>query len=234
MLTEQGEANRRRAAAPSRPRSRNHGVEEVRVALNPKLLSIVVLSSVVACRAPTNRLQGLQAVAKMGTLEVHYSKILWSEKGATKRFLFFTTGKSKAWHVAKSDAVLTLGVDLKKLGPDDVTVAGERVSLVLPPIEIIDFDYDPTHYQVDEQLSGFEGHHLSAKETGYSVTEIDESYRRGEEHLRKQLPYKTLQEMAERRTAEVFRLHLRNEGFTEVFVTFKKGDLVGFEKGDPR
>ncbi len=205
------------------------------MALYPKILSIVVLCSVVvACREAPKRLHGLEAVAEMGTLQVHFSKILWSEKDTERQFLFFNAGRSKAWHVAKSDAVITLGVDLKRLGPGDVSVAGERVSVVLPPVEIIDFDYDPTHYQVDEQLSGFEGRHLSADKGGYKASEIDKQYRDGEAQLRKQLPYKTLQEMAERRTAALFRMHLRNEGFTEVFVTFKAGDLAGFEKGDSR
>ncbi len=207
---------------------------------NGVVISIIALFSVIACREPAERLRepadlalGFREVAELGTLEVHFTKIIVGEKEAKKKWLFLT-GSSRALHVAMSEAVVRLGIDLNRLAPDDVKVSGERISVLLPPIEILDFNYDPTRFQVDNELSDYHRTgtlSLTSEQADFRASEIEEVYRKAERQVREQLPYKKLQRMGERRTALFFSSYLEKAGFREVFVNFKEGDFASFRKG---
>lgn len=203
------------------------------------VITIIALFFVAACREATEQPQGreqalaFREAAELGTLDVHFSKILFAEKiKKKKRFLF--VGSSRATHVEKSEAVVTLGIDVDSLSADDVKVTGDRISVLLPPIEIIAFDYDPSHFHVESNLSDYHRSGvvpLSADEADFGAGEIEQLYRDAEHQLRQQLPYKKLRRMAERRTALFFREYLESAGFREVFVNFRQGDLESFRKG---
>jgi hypothetical protein len=106
--------------------------------------------------------------------------------------------------------------------------------VLLPPVEILAFDYDPSRFHVETNLSDYHRSGvvpLSADEADFVAGEIEQVYRDAEHQLRQQLPYKKLQRMAERRTALFFSEYLESAGFREVFVNFEHGDLESFKKG---
>jgi hypothetical protein len=199
-------------------------------------LSVCVALLLIACQDPSDKMLGLQEVADLGTVEVHFSKIIVHRKDVegTKKILwvFKTHAEGHALHVARSNAIVTLGIDVNRISKDDVHIDDQHISLLLPPIEIIDFDFDPTHYTVDSKLTGVE------KTAGWvrpdiEAKEIEEAYRAAEKQVRHQLPYSRLVKMGERRTAVFFRQYLERAGFKDIYITFKKSDLAQFAEGDP-
>lgn len=206
--------------------------------LSPTSLCVGVALLLSACQDTSDKMLGLQEVADLGMVEVHFSKIIVHRKDTTgeRRILwvFKDHGEGHALHVAKSYAILTLGIDLNRISKDDIHINDQHISVLLPPIEIIDFDFDPTHYSLDMKLTKAEkdAKWLSAKTVNINANEIEAAYRTAEEQVRHQLPYSRLVKMGERRTAVFFRQYLRKVGFKEIYITFKKSDLAQFAEGD--
>lgn len=204
---------------------------------SPTLLFVGVALLLSACQDTSDKILSLQEVSDLGTIEVHFSKIIVLKKdiGGERRILWFFKqyGEGHALHVANSNAVVTLGIDVNRISKDDIHINDQHISVLLPPIEIIDFDFDTSHYTVDKKLTKAEANaNWLLSDVEITAKEIEASYRAAEEQLRHQLPYPRLVKMGERRTAVFFRQYLRKAGFEDIYITFKKSHLAQFAEGD--
>ncbi len=181
-----------------------------------------ILASLSGCgRADrTDWVGGMQNAAKVGTLELYLNKIIYAKKN--KKF-FKWIGLGTATHVARTSATLKLGIDANRIGVEDVKVAGKKIEVKLPPIQVIDFIYDPSSFEVREDLT---------KDWGLakiSLDELEEIYRDSESQIREMLPYERLEKMGQRRTAFFVRKYLEQAGFSEIHLNFrdrKEGEKI--------
>jgi len=65
----------------------------------------------------------------------------------------FVQGDSRVLLLAQG--VVKAGIDLKQLKPEDVTISGKNISIVLPPPQITDAYLDDTQTKIIERTTGF-------------------------------------------------------------------------------
>jgi hypothetical protein len=104
--------------------------------------------------------------------------------------------------------VIKAGVDLERLGPGDLTVAGQRVLLRLPPAQIFDVYLDDQKTQVVERSTGLFRPFDKQLEQTVRAMAVDDLRRAARAHG-------ILQE-AEDRAREQLRRLFEQLGFTEV------------------
>ena len=151
---------------------------------------------------------GMQNVAKVATLEVHTNKIIYARK---EKWVLGT-----ATHVAKSSAVLKLGIDANKISGDDVKISGGKIEIKLPPIEVVDFVYGPSTFDVQENLT------RERWLVNIDLKELEGIYRGAETQVRQMLPYDRLEKMGQKRTAFFMRKYLEQAGFSEIYLSFRE------------
>lgn len=166
------------------------------------------------CKPPDDRaalIGGMRNVAKLATLEVQMNKIVFGEKN--KRLLFMQL--PSATHIARTTATIKLGIDFNKIRPGDIQAEGDRIDVRLPPIEVVDFIYQPSSFEVREDLS------QNNMFTRIAVGEIEEMYQKSELEIREMIQFTDLEEMGQDQTAALFRFYLQRVGFREIYVSFK-------------
>ncbi|MCJ8291300.1 MAG: DUF4230 domain-containing protein [Flavobacteriales bacterium] len=115
-------------------------------------------------------------------------------------------------------AKIKAGVDLKKIKEGDITVVGNTITIVLPPVEITSFTMDPklTHTEM-ESVSGLR--------QGFSQNEKYEYMRQGEAAIRRDMKDTKILKDAEENAAMFLRDFYRRMGYEKVIVKHKKGEL---------
>lgn len=93
-------------------------------------------------------IQQVRTLSQLVTVSLVMEKVVvledvkWLEGWGTSRVLLLAHGEVKA------------GVDLGRLGPGDVRIAGKSISIVLPPAQITDAFLDEKQTQVIERTTG--------------------------------------------------------------------------------
>jgi hypothetical protein len=157
---------------------------------------------------------GFQDVAKLATLEVQLNKIVYATK--SKKFLFVNLGTAS--HVAATKAIVKIGVDLNEIRSEHVKINGDLIELVLPPIKILDFIYQPSEFKVRKELTSNQAF------SKIKVSDLEEAYRAAETELRKSLRYIGLKELGEKRNRMYFRSFLHRFGFKNIIITFQESE----------
>jgi hypothetical protein len=161
----------------------------------------------------------MQNAAKVGTLELYLNKIVYAKE--EKKVFWF--GLGSATHVARSSATLKLGIDANKINADEVQATGKKIRVKLPPIEVIDFIYAPSDFQVREDLTQND---LLVK---INLDDLEKIYRASETQIREMLPYDQLEKMGQKRTVFFVRKYLEKAGFNEIYLSFrdrKEGEKI--------
>jgi hypothetical protein len=159
----------------------------------------------------------IKDAAKLATTETVIEKIVIGNK---KKMILRIFTLDQARIVCYSEATVKAGIDLKKLTREDVKIDGKQIELVLPPVEVINFSYPFTRFRIDSTLLD---NGLFAR---ISISDMEEFYRQAEMDIRTQLPHMGIIESTETKTRQMMESLLRSLGYSEIYITFRKGPLL--------
>lgn len=97
-------------------------------------------------------LKQVQGLSQLVTVKYVLEKVVGREEPAESTLGKMFSGQNRVMMLAHG--VVKAGVDLEKLQPGDVRVAGSKLSLTLPPAQIFDVILDETQTQVIERSTG--------------------------------------------------------------------------------
>ncbi len=114
-------------------------------------------------------------------------------------------------------AKIKAGVDLKKLREGDITVKGNTVTIVLPPVEMTAFVMDP-------KLTRTEMESVSGLRDRFSQSEKNNYLRQAERAIRQDMNETKILRDAENNAAMFIEDFYKQLGFEEVIVEHKKAE----------
>src|SRR5690606_41208 len=76
-------------------------------------------------------------------------KVVFGTK--TKNLLWFKFNEAK--FLAYSQAKVKSGIDLGKIREEHIEISGNKITLNLPPVEVINFSYPPSSFVEDSLIS---------------------------------------------------------------------------------
>ena len=183
------------------------------------LIGFLLLLSLAACQDKKRSLamSKIKEASKLATTRTELSKFIFATQ--EKKFLgIFKLNDSR--FAAKTKAYVLAGVDLSKISEYDVHATGDRISLVLPTVEVLDFSYPFKEYKIDYSITD------QAFANTISVESHEELYRRAESQIREILPHTGIQKATELRTRQLLESLLKGLGYTEIYISFKPGNLT--------
>jgi len=179
------------------------------------VISMLIFS---ACNSSSKRAEvvnQLKSASKLTTVEYVLTKIVSAKENKLigKNLYFF----------AKTKAYVKAGIDLSKLQENDIVISENKISVSLPPIEIINFSYPADSFEVvtkyTEERSLFGWNNID-------VEQKDDYFRQAETDIRANINDLGITEVAEKNALKFLTKLLASLGFTEIYLTFKPGDGV--------
>ncbi len=174
--------------------------------------ALVVLISV-SCNTEPDRtmvISKLKNSSKLATVEYVVSKII-----SAKDENWFA---KDAYFFAETEASIKVGIDLAKLHEDDIKIEGKRISIKLPPVEIINFSYPAEGFKVIKRYSD---NNAILKWNSIGVKQKDELYRQGEIDIRNNIKNLGIIKTAQKNAITILTKVLQLSGFQEVYIDFK-------------
>lgn len=147
----------------------------------------------------------IRSIGTLSTTEYTLGKVLkWNDEGEWYKF-----GDRKILLSCK--ARVKGGVNLNSIKESDIEVKGKKITIQLPPPEIVSFEMDP-------DLIRTEMTDVSGLRSDFSQLDKSEVLKKGEESIRKDLQKLDILDEAEQ-NAKVFIIDFyKNLGFEEVIV----------------
>lgn len=181
------------------------------------ILSVVILFGILllGCKeeAPKRAqvVSKLKSSAQLATVEYVVTKVISAEK---KHLI----GRN-SYFFAESEAYIKAGIDLDKLQEEDIKIEGKKISLTLPAIEIITFNYPADAFKVVESYTY--GRPLMWWKK-FDLEERDKLYRQGEEDIRNNIEEIGVEKTAKKNTILLLTPILEASGFEEIYISFKE------------
>lgn len=171
----------------------------------------------------------IQSVSKLATTETIIDKAVVGTK--SKSVLGLIRFRD-ANFVAYTEAIVKTGIDLKKLEARDIEIEGEEISIKLPPVEVLDFQYPFDRFEIDTSIVD------DTWLNRFDIIDYEEFYRQAELDIREQLPYSGIIEVTQDKTRIMMEGLLKNLGYKAIFIKFQKTEKLfqvpdlGVEKED--
>ncbi|MEM6642357.1 MAG: DUF4230 domain-containing protein [Bacteroidota bacterium] len=182
------------------------------------LAGICLLLLVASCQDRRGLAIGkIKAAAALATTEFKVDKLVWGVKD--KRILWFIQ-LNQAQFLAKSQAIIKAGIDLDKMGEDDIEIKGSRISLTLPHIEVINFSYPSEKFEKVDILT------TNAFSTKIDLDDQERFFQEAEIDIRNHLERMGIVKTTQQKTRIMLEAMLRNLGYTEIYIQFKTGPLI--------
>ncbi len=177
------------------------------------LLFLVFLVTFTSCKKKDRPfvISKIKSVAKLATTETIIDKTVVGTK--TKSILGLIR-LNEANFVAYTEATVKTGIDLQKLKKEDVTIDGKEITVKLPPVEVLDFQYPFQNFVVDSTI--LDDSWLNR----FDVIDYEEFYRRAELDIRDNLMYTGIVEATQNKTRLLMEGLLKNLGFQVVYIDF--------------
>jgi hypothetical protein len=176
------------------------------------LLSLILFS--LSCNREPDRamvISKLKNTSKLATVEYIVTKVI--------------SAKDKNWFArdayffAETEATIKAGIDLGKLKAEDVKIDGNKISIKLPPVEIINFSYPAEGFKVIEKYTD---ESAIFKWNSIDVDTKDDLYRQGEVDIRSSLKDIGIIKSAQDNTKLLLNKILTLSGFEEIYIEFNK------------
>lgn len=158
----------------------------------------------------------IQQASDLVTAEFVVDKVVFGKK--TKKVFFVPI--NEASFLAYSQAKIKTGIDLNNIAEQDIVIEGTKISLSLPPIEVINFSYPPDSFVEDTLISN-----PSRFLNNISLEDQEEFFRMAETDIRESLPYLGIVKTSQEHTRKMMQSLLQALGFTEIYISFKKDGL---------
>lgn len=159
----------------------------------------------------------IKKASKLSTTEFNIDKIVF---GVKKRKLIWLVKLNDAQFIAYSKAIIKAGIDLEKLQEKDVAIEGSKISLMLPPVEVINFSYPAENFKRDSLISG------NAFMNKITLSDQEDFFQDAESDIRNNLKYLNIVSITEKKTALMLETMLRALGYKEIYIDFKKSDVL--------
>ncbi|MDF3027694.1 MAG: hypothetical protein K0S23_2001 [Fluviicola sp.] len=147
----------------------------------------------------------IRAIGTLSTTEYTLGKIIhWNDEGEWYKF-----GDRKILMSCK--ATVKAGVNLNSIREEDIEVKGNKITIQLPPPEIVSFEMDPELVRTEMvDVNGFR--------SDFSQVDKSKVLKKGEESIRKDLKKLHILDEAEQ-NAKIFIIDFyKNLGFEQVIV----------------
>ncbi|MEM7510155.1 MAG: DUF4230 domain-containing protein [Bacteroidota bacterium] len=175
-------------------------------------LGLILILNLFSCRPNKFDISRVKNVSKLAALEVKLDKMVFARKETKVLTMFFggiTMGRAS--YIADTEATLLVGIDAGKLKAHDVTTSLGRISIKLPPIEILDFSYPAESFEEN----------TSYVPTGnFNLKDKEEVFLNAEMEIRKMLPYLNLEKKAQEKTRQILIPILMEMGFEEIEIDY--------------
>lgn len=189
----------------------------MKAALTITLLFILTVLTT-GCRDDRGLVVGkVKKASKLATTEFTVDKIVF---GVKRKRLVWVINLNEAKFIAHSQAIIKAGIDLEKLKEEDVTIQEKKISLKLPPVEVINFSYPAEKFMRDSIVS----HHAFLNKI--SLADQEEFFQDAEADIRNNLKYMDIVPLTEKKTALMLETMLRLMGYQEIYIDFHKGELL--------
>jgi hypothetical protein len=186
--------------------------------LIPILVITALTLSLTACRDERGLVVGkVKKASKLATTEFTIDKVVF---GVKRKRLLWVVNLNEAKFIAHSQAIIKAGIDLEKLKEKDVTIDKKKISLKLPPVEVINFSYPAEKFMRDSLVSH------NAFLNKISLEDQEQFFQDAEADIRNNLKYMDIVSITEKKTALMLETMLRLMGYQEVYIDFHKGELL--------
>lgn len=167
-----------------------------------------------SCKNPKFDLSKIKQVSKLATVEFVVAKTVYGQK--EKKLPFIPIRLNRASFMAFTEARIKAGIDLDKLLPKDVKVEGDKISILLPPIEILNFSY-PSESFVEDKLYTNQRKFLNH----ISVLDQEDLFRQADLSIRNQIADLGIEKAAQKNARFLLKELLTLQNFTEISIEFK-------------
>ena len=181
------------------------------------LFCLVIFSS---CKKNKERylvISKIQSASKLATTETTLDKIVF---GTQEKKLFWFIRLNEARFVAYTKATVWSGIDLSELNPDDVKIEDQRIEVLLPYVKVLDFQYPFSTYRIDSSVT--ENAFLNKMD----IKDHEYFYQLAELDIRNNLSRMGIREATEEKTRNLLTGLLKNLGYEEIYIKFRKGPII--------
>jgi hypothetical protein len=158
----------------------------------------------------------IQQASDLVTSEFTVDKVVFGKK--SRRVFFIPV--NEATFLAYSQAKIKTGIDLTLLKEEDVEIEGLKITLILPPVEVINFSYPPASFREDTLIS-----QPNRFLNSISIHDQEEFFRSAEMDIRDNLAYMGLVKSSQTNTRKLLNTMLKTLGFEEIYILFKNDSL---------
>ncbi len=183
-------------------------------------LLFLLCMSICACKKKQDRylvVSKVKRVSKLATTQTQIDKIVL---GTQERKLLRIIHINTARFVAYSQATITAGIDLSELRPEDVRILDERIEINLPHVRVVNFSYPFNAFKIDSNITD------NAFLNKIDIDDQEYFYEQAEIDIRNNLQYTGIRTATEEKTRVLMINLLRNLGYEEIYITFKKGPFI--------
>lgn len=182
------------------------------------LLALFVLGFLAACRDNRGMVVGkVKKASKLATVEFTIDKLVY---GVKSKRLLWVVKLNEANFLAHSQAFVKAGIDLEQLKEEDIKIEGKKISLLLPHVQVINFSYPAEKFVMDTIISG------DAFLNNIRLEDQEEFFQEAEIDIRNSLKHMGIVEETQKKTRVMLEGMLRNLGYTEIYISFREGELV--------
>lgn len=181
------------------------------------LLTCVCALLLTACNRGPDRaivISQVQSAAQLATVEYVLSKVVLGTK--EKKIIGVKLKDSE--FLAETEARIKAGIDLQKIREEDVKIEGNRISIQLPPVEILNFSYPAENFKVDFN------YYESRPANRLTLDDLEQFYRMGELAIRRDMQFLGIEKTAQDRTRVMLGGLLKAAGYDEVYLEFEPMD----------
>lgn len=127
---------------------------------------------------------------------------------------------NQADFLAYTTAIVKAGIDLDRLGAEDIRIEGKRISLRLPHVEVINFSYPVEKYRIDHDVTN------DAFLNRFTIEDYDRFFQQAEIDIRNNLKYLGIIKTTKQKTRILIETLLKNLGYREIYISFDDGPLI--------
>lgn len=160
----------------------------------------------------------IQAASKLVTTEFTVDKIVY---GTKVKKIAWLIKLNEARFLAYSQAKIKAGIDLTLLKPDDIKTSEQRIEIILPPIQVINFSYPPDHFKMDDEVSD-----TRKFLNEISLEDQEKFFQDAETDIRNSLQYMGIVKTTQQHTKTLLTGLLKSLGYKEIYISFKSDELV--------
>ncbi len=188
--------------------------------LKPYLIILISSLLFISCKEDKRGLVvgKIQKASELATTEFTVNKLVHGTKTKKIAWVFKL---NEARFLAYSQAKIKTGIELGRLRKEDIDIDGDIISIMLPPVKVVNFSYPPESFYLDSLIS--DPNQFLNK---ISIEEQEHFFREAELDIRNNLKYIGIVETTQQNTRILLTRLLSSLGYNEIHINFKNDSLI--------